>query len=114
MAQVICKTDDVPEGKGKTFEIDGKKVAVFKVEGNFYAVNDTCIHKGGPLGEGYLNDTVVTCPWHGWQFDVASGKRKGIPWQRKTSTGTRPSTDGFSKRTASLLTFSTARHQFQD
>ena len=74
MAQVICKTDDVPEGKGKTFEIDGKKVAVFKVEGNFYAVNDTCIHKGGPLGEGYLNDTVVTCPWHGWQFDVASGK----------------------------------------
>jgi len=49
-------------------------VALFRVEDNFYALDGVCPHAGGPLGEGTLNGCVVTCPWHGWQFDVSTGQ----------------------------------------
>ena len=69
----ICKTGDIPAGSGKTVDLNGKPVAVFNVEGTFYAVSDTCLHRGGPLGEGELDGKIVTCPWHGWRYDVTSG-----------------------------------------
>ncbi len=69
----VAKTDDVPEGTGKVVEAEGREIALFNRGGKFYALNNTCVHQGGPLGEGYLEGTVVTCPWHGWQFDVTSG-----------------------------------------
>ena len=50
-----------------------KPMAVFNVEGQYYAVNYVCPHMGGPIGEGSLKGTVVTCPWHGWTFDVRDG-----------------------------------------
>ena len=53
---------------------DDQVVALFNVEGTFYALDGVCPHAGGPLGEGTLRGTTVTCPWHGWQFDVASGQ----------------------------------------
>ena len=49
-------------------------VALFNVDGKFYALDGICPHAGGPLGEGELRGTVVTCPWHGWQFDVTTGQ----------------------------------------
>ena len=48
-------------------------IALFNCGGKFYATANTCIHRGGPLGEGLLEGTTVVCPWHGWEFDVASG-----------------------------------------
>ena len=54
-------------------EVEGKQVAVFNVGGQFHAMDGGCPHRGGPLGEGYLEDKVVTCPWHGWRFDVTTG-----------------------------------------
>ncbi|MBI3083984.1 MAG: Rieske (2Fe-2S) protein, partial [Candidatus Omnitrophica bacterium] len=54
-------------------EVGGKTIAVFNCDGTFYAVDNTCVHRGGPLGEGSLSGTTVTCPWHGWEYDVASG-----------------------------------------
>lgn len=51
----------------------GKDIALFNVDGAFYALDNTCLHRGGPLGEGDLQETTVTCPWHGWQFDVTNG-----------------------------------------
>lgn len=53
---------------------DGTQVAVFNVNGEFCAINNICPHRGGPLGEGDLEGTLATCPWHGWQFDVKTGQ----------------------------------------
>lgn len=64
---------EVPEGEGRTVEVDGTVVAVFNVDGRYYALDGVCPHAGGPLGDGFLTGTVVTCPWHGWQFDVTTG-----------------------------------------
>ena len=64
---------EIPPGKGKLVEAGGKKIALFNVDGTFYAIDDTCTHRGGPLSEGMVADTEVTCPWHGAVFDVKSG-----------------------------------------
>jgi len=70
----VASTEEIGEGKGKTYDIDGRAIALFNVHGKYYAIENTCRHRGGPLGEGMLDDNVVTCPWHGWQYDVMSGK----------------------------------------
>jgi len=69
-----AKKDEVPPGSIREFELDGKTVAVANVDGKLYAINNTCLHRGGPLGQGELEGEVVTCPWHGWQYSVTSGK----------------------------------------
>ena len=66
-------TSSVPEGSGTVLELEGKTIALFQVNGKFYAIDNTCKHRGGPLGEGGLDGNVVTCPWHGFQFDVTTG-----------------------------------------
>lgn len=70
----VAQTSDIPDGEGRSFEVGGKAVAVFNCGGTFFAIDGVCPHRGGPLGEGYMENHVVTCPWHGWQFDVTSGK----------------------------------------
>lgn len=65
---------DIPEGQIREFRVNGKAVAIANVEGKFFAINSICLHHGGPLGEGDLEGSVVSCPWHGWQYDVTTGK----------------------------------------
>ena len=76
MAQFVMvgKTSELGPGKSKTVEVGGVPVAVFNVGGTYYAIEDTCSHVGGPLSEGELDGATVTCPWHGAQFDLATGK----------------------------------------
>ena len=69
----IASTDDIPPGSGKELTAAGRVVALFNVDGRFYALDGVCPHAGGPLGQGKLCGSTVTCPWHGWQFDVTSG-----------------------------------------
>jgi nitrite reductase (NADH) small subunit len=69
----VASRAEIPEGTGKTVDLEGKKIALFNVGGNFYAIANECKHRGGPLGEGTLDGSVVTCPWHGWEYDVATG-----------------------------------------
>ena len=69
----VASVNDVPPGSGKEIIAGGRVVALFNVEGTFHALDGVCPHAGGPLGEGTLTGSVVTCPWHGWQFDVTSG-----------------------------------------
>jgi nitrite reductase/ring-hydroxylating ferredoxin subunit len=64
---------EVKPGHGIVAEVNGKTLAVFNVDGTFHAINNICIHRGGPLGEGDLEGSVVTCPWHGWQYNVTTG-----------------------------------------
>jgi len=71
--QKAAKKQDISPGQGVVCEVNGKPIALFNVEGEFCAITNTCPHKGGPLGEGELDGTVVTCPWHAWQWDVKMG-----------------------------------------
>ncbi|MFN8006503.1 MAG: Rieske (2Fe-2S) protein [Terriglobia bacterium] len=69
----VAKVADLAPGHGASVVANGKNIAVFNVNGSFYAIDGTCVHRGGPLGEGELNGTVVTCPWHRWTYDVTTG-----------------------------------------
>ncbi|HEY4681901.1 MAG TPA: Rieske 2Fe-2S domain-containing protein [Candidatus Acidoferrales bacterium] len=69
-----AKLVDLPPGTIREFQVDGKSVALANVEGSIYAIDNTCLHRGGPLGVGMLEANVVTCPWHGWQYDVKTGQ----------------------------------------
>lgn len=66
--------DELPPGASKEVEHDGRIYALFNVDGTIYAVDGICPHQGGPLAEGHRAGTIVTCPWHGWQFDVRDGQ----------------------------------------
>ena len=69
----VAKSDEIAPGQGRMVELNGKKIAIFNVEGAFYAIDDTCTHRGGPLSQGALSGTTVTCPWHGAQYDLKTG-----------------------------------------
>ena len=70
------KMAEVAQGTIREFQVDGKAVAIANVGGKFHAISNTCLHRGGPLGEGVLEGNIVTCPWHGWEYDVTTGKIK--------------------------------------
>jgi nitrite reductase (NADH) small subunit/3-phenylpropionate/trans-cinnamate dioxygenase ferredoxin subunit len=75
----VATVQDVPPGKSKLVSVGSRKMALFNVNGTFYAIDDTCPHRGGPLSEGELEGNVVTCPWHGAQFDVTTGRNLSPP-----------------------------------
>ena len=67
--------EDLPDdGTGRTVTIDGVAVALFRVGEQVHAVADTCPHEGASLGCGVLSRSEVTCPWHGWHFDLGTGR----------------------------------------
>jgi nitrite reductase (NADH) small subunit/3-phenylpropionate/trans-cinnamate dioxygenase ferredoxin subunit len=70
----VAQSDEIAPDQGKMIEVGGKKIALFNVEGSFYAIDDTCTHRGGPLSEGSLDGKEVTCPWHGAIYDVITGE----------------------------------------
>ena len=70
----IAKVDSIPKGKGASFTVGDRLVAVFNRGGAYHAIDDLCPHMGASLGAGELDtDGVVTCPWHAWRFDVCKG-----------------------------------------
>ena len=70
----VGRVEDVPEGRGATVELkSGAQLALFHVAGSFYAVENTCPHRGAPLADGNLCGTTVECDWHGWRFDLRTG-----------------------------------------
>jgi len=71
--EVVLHKDALPEGDLVEIIIGGTAIAVAKVSGEFYAIDNTCPHAEGPLGEGELSGPVVKCPYHGWEFDVRDG-----------------------------------------
>jgi 3-phenylpropionate/trans-cinnamate dioxygenase ferredoxin component len=72
--EVVARADDLKEGEMRAFDVRGTKIAVANVTGAFYAFGDTCTHMGCSLAEGDLEETTVTCPCHGSEFDVVSGE----------------------------------------
>ena len=82
----VAKTGDVALGSAKMVEAGGKKIAIFNVDGKYYAIDNTCTHRGGPLAEGALEGKEVTCPWHGAVFDVTTGEVLGPPAPKPVSS----------------------------
>jgi nitrite reductase (NADH) small subunit len=68
-----ARWDDIGEGQSRVIEVSGREIALFKIEGQVYALNNTCPHRGGPLAEGFISGSEVICPWHAWAFDVKTG-----------------------------------------
>lgn len=81
----VGTTGELVPGQGKRVEVGGKKIALFNLDGTYYAIDDTCPHKGGPLSEGDLAGSEVTCPWHGATFDVTTGNVLGPPASKGVS-----------------------------
>ncbi len=69
----VCKVGDIPPGQGRAFPINGRTIAVFHWEGQFWAIDDFCPHMGASLSGGEVCDGVVTCPWHAWRFSIKDG-----------------------------------------
>jgi nitrite reductase/ring-hydroxylating ferredoxin subunit len=70
----VAELSDLEASGSKVVKIADRDVALFQVEGQVYAMDNACKHKGGPLGEGTLEGKIITCPWHGWSFDVSTGQ----------------------------------------
>jgi nitrite reductase/ring-hydroxylating ferredoxin subunit len=69
----IAAAADIPPGTGRAYAVGRYDIALFNVDGRFYALENSCPHQGGPIAEGWLEGPEVTCPWHGWCFDVRTG-----------------------------------------
>lgn len=70
----VARLADLPPGTGKAFVVAGRQLALFNAGGRIFAIDNLCPHDGGPLAEGSLEGTTVTCPWHAAEFDITSGK----------------------------------------
>ena len=70
----VATLDEIPAGSAKTVVVGEREIALFNVGGTIYAIDNICPHQGGPLADGWLEGTVVTCPWHAWCFELRTGK----------------------------------------
>ena len=82
----VANLDEVPPGEMKIVEVDGEEIVVANVDGAIFAFNNTCTHRGGPLGEGLLMGDVVECPFHGGQFNVRTGEVVSAPPEEPVQT----------------------------
>ena len=78
----VAKVEDIPPGRAQIVVVAGHPVALFNDGGTFHALENTCLHRGGPIGEGVLEDGIVTCPWHGWQYHAGTGENTVNPAAR--------------------------------
>ena len=75
----VAKASEIPSGQFKPVVVNGKPLLVCHTETGFYAIEDTCTHDDGPLGDGWLEGNAIECPRHGARFDVATGKVLCLP-----------------------------------
>jgi nitrite reductase/ring-hydroxylating ferredoxin subunit len=72
----VARVEDVPPGTVRCFKAGDESIALANIDGSLYATQNACLHLEGPLCEGRLEASVLTCPWHGWQYDVRTGKNE--------------------------------------
>ncbi|MGH7724262.1 MAG: Rieske (2Fe-2S) protein [Candidatus Eiseniibacteriota bacterium] len=75
----IASPGEIAPGQSRLIEEGGVAIAVFNANGTHYAISNECPHRQGPLHEGYLEGLLVTCPWHGWQFELPTGRCETVP-----------------------------------
>jgi len=69
----VARVGEIPPGSGRQVTIDERWIGLFNLSGAYHAVDNICLHRGGPLSDGTISGCVVTCPWHGWQYDLTTG-----------------------------------------
>ena len=69
----VAQVGDIPDGQGRAFPLGKQMVAVFCVDGKYFAIDDFCPHQGASLAEGYVEGCAVACPWHHWRFSLEDG-----------------------------------------
>jgi nitrite reductase (NADH) small subunit len=72
----VARADELAPGEVRRVQAGDEEIALARIGDDFYAVQGRCLHLEGPLGDGRLEDQVLTCPWHGWQYDVRTGKNE--------------------------------------
>jgi nitrite reductase (NADH) small subunit len=70
----VLPVSELPPGSCREVSVGGKALALYNVAGKVYATSNTCLHRGGPLGQGMLDGNAVMCPWHTWSWDVTNGE----------------------------------------
>ncbi|MVP02048.1 Rieske (2Fe-2S) protein [Paenibacillus lutrae] len=87
---IVLDAADVPEGGHAVVELQGREIGIYRIGGHYYALNNYCPHQGAPMCAGYVSGTtmpsdvyeyeyakkgeIIRCPWHGWEFDIKTGK----------------------------------------
>ena len=82
MFEKVAQESEMADQSAKCIEVEGKRIALFNLGGEFYAIDDTCTHRGGPLSEGSIEGEEVECPWHGAHFNIKSGDVTASPAPR--------------------------------
>ncbi len=77
--QKVAEVKDMTPGSSRAVELSGQQIALFNIGGTFFAIGNACTHRGGSLSEGTVEGTTVTCPLHGAEFDVTTGKNMTPP-----------------------------------
>jgi nitrite reductase (NADH) small subunit len=77
--RTVCRVGELAEGEGRTVEVGNKLVAVFRTGDGYFAIDDLCPHMGASLSGGYVENGIVTCPWHAWRFRLADGAWADCP-----------------------------------
>jgi nitrite reductase (NADH) small subunit len=75
----VADVQEIEDGEGKVVRVEGLTLAIFRIKDEFFALDNSCLHRGGPLGEGNLEGYNIICPWHGWTYDVRTGSFEVIP-----------------------------------
>lgn len=72
----VCKTSELASGQAKSVKVNDKEIGVFNIKDKYYAIDNICIHAGGPLADSFIDTEKcqVACSWHGWTYDLSSGK----------------------------------------
>ena len=73
----VASTSKLKPGSAMTVSVNGLDIALYNVGGKIYATDNTCVHQGGPLGEGVLEGEIISCPWHMWEYNVCTGEKVG-------------------------------------
>jgi len=79
LIKLTTQSELPPEGEAKEFTVGDRVICVANVNGTISAMDNVCLHMGGPLGQGYIEDGKIVCPWHGWEYDSQTGALEGDP-----------------------------------
>ena len=75
----VAEPDEIGDGASKIVTLAGRSIALFRIKDQYFAIQNNCLHRGGPLGEGEVRNYEVTCPWHGWKYNLIDGSFSLIP-----------------------------------
>jgi nitrite reductase/ring-hydroxylating ferredoxin subunit len=90
----VADINEIPDGGSKIINIAGRRVALFRIKNQYFAMDNACLHRGGPLGEGEVKNYEVTCPWHGWKYNLIDGSFSMIPTLKVKTFKVRESAEG--------------------